>query len=68
MRSAMNGSASGLMARSCSATWYQQPLVFHPAAVHVPDRPAAASGRWVAAITDARSTGTSAQQVSRDSE
>src|SRR5579859_6103213 len=66
MRLAMNRSASGGMALSCSDTRNQEGLVLHPAAVAFSVSAAADSGRCVANMTSARSTGTSAQNVSRN--
>ena len=66
IRWAMNRSASGGMALSCSETRNQDGLDFHPAAVAFSLSAAAASGRWVANMTSATSTGTSAQNVSRN--
>src|SRR5271156_3930292 len=66
MRSAMNRSASGGMALSRSDTRYQDGLVFQPAAVAFSVSAATESGRWVANMTSAISTGTSAQKVSRN--
>ena len=66
MRSAMNRSASGGMALSFSDTRYQDGFVFHPAAVAFSVRAASDSGRWVAHIASAMSTGASAQNVSRN--
>ena len=64
IRWAMNLSASGDMALSCSDTRNQDGLVFHPASVAFSVSAASASGRCVANITSATSTGTSAQNVS----
>src|ERR1700683_676021 len=66
IRCAMNRSASGEIALSCSETRNQDGLVFHPAAVAFSWSAATASGRWVANMTSATSTGTSAQNVSRN--
>src|ERR1700730_17305259 len=66
MRSAMNRSASGGIALSCSDTRNQEGVVFQPAAVAFSVSAASESGRWVANMTSARSTGTSAQNVSRN--
>jgi hypothetical protein len=66
MRWAMNRSASGGMALSCSDTRDQEGLVLHPAAVAFSVSAAAESGRCVANMTAARSIGTSAQNVSRN--
>src|SRR6266849_5649956 len=66
IRSAMNRSASGGMALSWSDTRYQDGLVFHPAAVAFSVSAAFDNGRCVAHMTAARSTGTSAQNVSRN--
>src|SRR5690348_8882523 len=65
MRSAMNRSASGGIALSCSDTRNQEGLVLHLAAVAFSVSAASESGRCVANMTSARSTGTSAQNVSR---
>ena len=62
----MNRWASGAIALSCLATRYQEGMAFHPAAVAFSVRAATASGRWVAYMTWAKSTGTSAQKVSRN--
>src|SRR5579863_4218302 len=66
MRSAMKRSASGGIALSCSETRNQEGLDFHPAAVAFSVSAATDSGRWVANMTSATSTGTSAQNVSRN--
>ena len=47
IRSAMNRSASGAMALSCSATRYHDGVVFQPAAVAFSVSAASDSGRWV---------------------
>src|SRR5271156_3911370 len=65
MRSAMNRSASGGMALSCSETRYHDGLAFQPAAVAFSVRAATESGRCVANMTSTISTGTSAQKGSR---
>src|SRR5215469_4551667 len=64
IRLAMNRSASGGMALSCSDTRNQDGLVFQPASVAFSVSAAAASGRCVANMMSATSTGTSAQNVS----
>src|SRR3984957_82817 len=66
MRSAMNRSASGGMALSCSDTRYHDGLFFQPAGFAFSVSAASDSGRWVANMTSATSTGTSAQNVSRN--
>src|SRR6201997_1611783 len=66
MRSAMNRSQSGGMALSCSDTRNQDGFVFQPAAVAFSVSAASDSGRCVAHMTSAASTGTSAQNVSRN--
>src|SRR5580700_12139043 len=57
MRLAMNRSASGGMALSCSDTRNHEGLALHPAAVAFSVSAAAESGRCVADMTSARSTG-----------
>ena len=64
IRLAMNLSASGGMALSCSDTRNQDGLFFHPASVAFSVSAASESGRCVANMTSATSTGTSAQNVS----
>src|SRR6266567_3629187 len=66
IRWAMNRSASGGMALSRWDTRYQLGLVFQAAWVAFSVSAASDSGRWVAYITSAASTGTSAQKVSRN--
>src|SRR5262249_34778969 len=66
IRRAMNRSASGEIALSCSETRNHDGLLFQPAAVAFSLSAAAASGRWVANMTSAMSTGTSAQNVPRN--
>src|SRR5580692_13098417 len=51
IRCAMNRSASGEIALSCSETRNQDGLLFQPAAVAFSLSAAAASGRWVANMT-----------------
>src|SRR5258708_20383041 len=66
IRSAMNRSASGGMALSCSDTRYQDGLVFHPAAVAFSVSASIDNGRCVAHMTPATPAGTPAQNVSRN--
>src|SRR5215468_1078028 len=53
IRCAMNRSASGEIALSCSETRNQDGLLFQPAAVAFSLSAATASGRWVANMTSA---------------
>src|SRR5258707_14046136 len=66
MRSAMNRSAPGAMALSCSETRYHDGLFFQPAAVAFSVSAASDSGRWVANITSAEPTGTAAEKAARN--
>src|SRR5258708_39073657 len=59
IRSAMNRSASGGMALSCSDTRHQDGLVFHPAAAALSVSASIDNDRCVAHITAARAAATS---------
>src|SRR5271156_5958073 len=66
IRSAMNRSQWGEMALSRSDTRNQDGIVFQPAAVAFSVSAASDNGRCVVYMTSAVSTGTSAQNVSRN--